>query len=625
MILDSPIITGSLQVSGSISSTGPFNGSITSAVTASYLNGNVTASGHLVPDTHEAYDLGSSTLRWRDLYLSGSTINLGGTEISTDADGHVEFHIGSTRKKLIVDELIIGSDSSTQRRLSINDGNLRIQTDGGTEASVDSAATASIATTAQTASYVAGANVDGIVTSASYAISASHEIVFETSASHAQNADDAISSSYAISASYAPVEGFPYTGSADVTGSLNVTGSVSFPRFDSTAGNTNWSSGGAMITARRVIVGGGTQNAAIMAAGTIGSNLQCTETYDGSSFSAGPATINSLDYSGGGSSTSFILAGGYSGGTGVGTTEEYDGSSWSSGGTLINGRHQLTRGLNSGTTNSFVIGGGSGIGGSNTIVTCTEEYDGTSWSDGGAMIVASRNRSSAGSQNATLAFGAQNPARTCTEAYDGTSWSTGGALSSARYHAGEGGTQNAASVFGGLSPSVIGSKELYDGTSWSSGASLITSRWGIGGAGSQNSELAAGGGTPSNVTCTEEAGYEGAYIPGFVYDKDTGTTTSTSFVESSALRYKEDVKPLNSQLDKVMQLKPVSYTWSPTQDQHIGLVAEEVNKLYPEFVGHNNKGEIEGIQYSKMVSVLIQSIQEQQQQINELKTQLSKK
>lgn len=42
-------------------------------------------SSSVVPTGNEIYDLGSPGLRWRDLYLSGSTINLGGATIKTDA------------------------------------------------------------------------------------------------------------------------------------------------------------------------------------------------------------------------------------------------------------------------------------------------------------------------------------------------------------------------------------------------------------------------------------------------------------------------------------------------------------------------------------------------------------
>ena len=41
----------------------------------------------IVPDTNEAYDLGSSTLKFRDLYLSGSSIVLGTSTISSSSSG----------------------------------------------------------------------------------------------------------------------------------------------------------------------------------------------------------------------------------------------------------------------------------------------------------------------------------------------------------------------------------------------------------------------------------------------------------------------------------------------------------------------------------------------------------
>ena len=40
--------------------------------------------GHLLPEADVTYDLGSSSLKWRDLYLSGSTITLGSATISAD-------------------------------------------------------------------------------------------------------------------------------------------------------------------------------------------------------------------------------------------------------------------------------------------------------------------------------------------------------------------------------------------------------------------------------------------------------------------------------------------------------------------------------------------------------------
>ena len=48
------------------------------------INLDGTVKGNIIPDANEAYDIGSMTHKFRDLYLSGSTINLGGVEITND-------------------------------------------------------------------------------------------------------------------------------------------------------------------------------------------------------------------------------------------------------------------------------------------------------------------------------------------------------------------------------------------------------------------------------------------------------------------------------------------------------------------------------------------------------------
>ena len=50
-----------------------------------HISGNALVDGHVLPSANVTYDLGSASLRWRDLYLSGTTIDLGGTAISRDA------------------------------------------------------------------------------------------------------------------------------------------------------------------------------------------------------------------------------------------------------------------------------------------------------------------------------------------------------------------------------------------------------------------------------------------------------------------------------------------------------------------------------------------------------------
>lgn len=44
---------------------------------------------HVLPDTTETYDLGSTSKRWRSLYLAGNTIDLAGATISSDGTGTI--------------------------------------------------------------------------------------------------------------------------------------------------------------------------------------------------------------------------------------------------------------------------------------------------------------------------------------------------------------------------------------------------------------------------------------------------------------------------------------------------------------------------------------------------------
>jgi hypothetical protein len=81
-------VTGDLYVDGTINGDLQFDELILAASTIGNLivTGGTTHGGHFVPSDNITYDLGSSSLRWRDLYLSGNTINLGDTLISSSAD-----------------------------------------------------------------------------------------------------------------------------------------------------------------------------------------------------------------------------------------------------------------------------------------------------------------------------------------------------------------------------------------------------------------------------------------------------------------------------------------------------------------------------------------------------------
>ena len=47
----------------------------------------VQVGGDILPDSDLAYDIGSATARFKDLYLSGSTITLGNIQLKDNGDG----------------------------------------------------------------------------------------------------------------------------------------------------------------------------------------------------------------------------------------------------------------------------------------------------------------------------------------------------------------------------------------------------------------------------------------------------------------------------------------------------------------------------------------------------------
>mgnify|MGYP006196276961 CR=1 FL=1 len=85
-----------------------------------------------------------------------------------------------------------------------------------------------------------------------------------------------------------------------------------------------------------------------------------------------------------------------------------------------------------------------------------------------------------------------------------------------------------------------------------------------------------------------------------------------------------------------MKLNTISYKLikDPFQDKKIGLIAQEVNQLIPEATKttdkkKNEQGVLETnelkeirVSYVNLVPVLVKAIQEQQEQINELKAQI---
>lgn len=98
--------------------------------------------------------------------------------------------------------------------------------------------------------------------------------------------------------------------------------------------------------------------------------------------------------------------------------------------------------------------------------------------------------------------------------------------------------------------------------------------------------------------------------------------SSTAFNTSSDYRLKEDLKEING-LDKVSKLKVYDFKWKASDERMDGVMAHELAEVLPYAVtGEKDGEEMQGVDYSKLVPILVKAIQEQQAQIEELKAKL---
>jgi len=111
-------------------------------------------------------------------------------------------------------------------------------------------------------------------------------------------------------------------------------------------------------------------------------------------------------------------------------------------------------------------------------------------------------------------------------------------------------------------------------------------------------------------------GYNGATTGAHVYALGWHTFSSR--------RYKENIQPIQDALSTVQQLNGVKFDWKTTGKASIGLIAEDVYEIIPEAVGVDKEtGEPESIQYALLVPYLVESVKEQQKEIENLRGELS--
>jgi Chaperone of endosialidase len=97
------------------------------------------------------------------------------------------------------------------------------------------------------------------------------------------------------------------------------------------------------------------------------------------------------------------------------------------------------------------------------------------------------------------------------------------------------------------------------------------------------------------------------------------TATGQLGTLTSSARYKQDIAPMASQSEGVLQLHPVTFAYKADAQhvKHYGLVAEEVAVVYPELVTHAASGEVQAVKYQELIPMLLNELQRQRHEFQQ--------
>jgi hypothetical protein len=119
---------------------------------------------------------------------------------------------------------------------------------------------------------------------------------------------------------------------------------------------------------------------------------------------------------------------------------------------------------------------------------------------------------------------------------------------------------------------------------------------------------------PVSVETAASPGGYGLYVEGSIY-------ASGGWAGSDA-RWKKDLEPLQNTLLNIVKLQGYKYNWKTDEfpeknfdkERQIGLIAQDVEKVFPELVRTDNNG-YKAVSYEKLTVILLEGMKAQQKQI----------
>jgi hypothetical protein len=95
-----------------------------------------------------------------------------------------------------------------------------------------------------------------------------------------------------------------------------------------------------------------------------------------------------------------------------------------------------------------------------------------------------------------------------------------------------------------------------------------------------------------------------------------GVLTAIDFNTTSDRNLKLNIKPIQSPLSKLLKLNGVTFNWKDTNQPSIGVIAQEVEKIFPELVSDDT--EHKTVKYNGLIGVLIEAVKELSAKVEKL-------
>jgi hypothetical protein len=182
---------------------------------------------------------------------------------------------------------------------------------------------------------------------------------------------------------------------------------------------------------------------------------------------------------------------------------------------------------------------------------------------------------------------------------------------------------------------------LWNGSQWTAQPVTVAGAWGLTGNGGTNPAFNFLGTTDDQPVIIKTNGVERMRISNSAYNgyvgigdvdpafrlelpnlaNPAGRGRANSWVTYSSMRWKEEIRPIENALERVMQLRGYHFRWKPeyggTED--IGFLAEEVARVVPEVVSYEPDGQVGGMDYARLTALLVEALKQHvrtQEQVN---------